>query len=75
MKKWLKSEDYESLNSARIYCLRKTWSTSAAGKKKKKLKTCYNVKRGCGRGLVSKPHLNACSAICLICLSPAATIN
>ena len=56
MKKWLKSEVCRSVNSAQVHCSRKTCSTTAAGdKKKKKLKTCYNAKRG--RGLVSKPTL------------------
>jgi len=59
MKKWLKSEVCRSVNSAQVHCSRKTWSTTAAGKKKKKkLKTCYNAKRG--RGLVSKPTLCWC---------------
>ena len=35
MKKLLKSEICESVNSARVHCSWLTWSNSAAGKKKK----------------------------------------
>ena len=36
MKKLLKSEVCRSVNNARMHCSRKTWSTIATGKKKKK---------------------------------------
>ena len=35
MKKLLKSEVYGSMNSAWMHCSQKTWSTIAAGEKKK----------------------------------------
>ena len=43
MKKLLKSEVCESVNSAWVHCSRKTWSTTVAGKKKKKKE---NAERG-----------------------------
>ena len=42
MKKLLKSEVCGSVNNAWVHCSRKTWSTTAAGEKKKK----KNAERG-----------------------------
>ena len=38
MKKLLKSEMCESVNSALVHCSQLTWSNSAAGKKKQKIR-------------------------------------
>ena len=53
-----KNEVYGSVNSARVYCSRKTWSTTAIGKKKEKAhawKTHMPIKSDPNRTKVSRP--------------------